>query len=87
MQVAQSHEYTLKVTQKELRLIGLALGGRLKDFDDVTASKALNVRLLELLTISLGQELNRVEDALEWATRESEPAPRSDSPLEETPDR
>ncbi len=72
MHFTHKFDYTMIVTRQELRLIGLALGGRIKDLKDITAAKALNVKILELLSHGLAQELTKIEDALEWATTTGE---------------
>ena len=68
-QVIISRSYRIDVSERELRLIGLALSGRLAgkhvlDVDRLEAAE-LNRRLLEVRRVALVDELDRVNGAIE----------------------
>lgn len=66
MQVQQKFQYNLEVTRPELRLIGLALAGKIKpNTSDAREAFELNKRLLEAQAHGLSEELGRIDGALE----------------------
>ena len=70
-QVQARAEYTLQVSKEELRLICLALAGKLgsgsglRSAVDHENARALNVRLLKMAHHSLSAQLDSLENALE----------------------
>jgi hypothetical protein len=65
MQVHPKIHYTLEVTRPELRLIGLALAGKLRpNSNDAREALDLNLKLLEAQAHELSEELNRIDGAL-----------------------
>ena len=65
MQIQQKFTYNMEVSRQELRLIGLALAGRLKDNStDAKAAAELNKKLLELQAHELTEELSRIDGVL-----------------------
>lgn len=65
MQLHPAFEFTLTLTRAELRIVGLALAGRLKDGKDQEAARGLNESLLEHRRRLLLDELDVVEGAQE----------------------
>jgi hypothetical protein len=63
---------TLTFTKEELRVIGLALAGRLKE-RDVAMARALNDKLLETRQKILRDELDALEGAIEQVKNASHP--------------
>lgn len=60
--------YQLKLTGQELRLIGLALSGRLKEKSDIEDSKALNMQIAQQKLAQITDLKNRAE-AVEKASK------------------
>ena len=49
-------QYTLHVTRRELRVIGLALAGRLEKEEDVVEARSLNERLVRVLLMRADEQ-------------------------------
>jgi len=82
MQVHSKYSYTLEVTRPEIRLIGLALAGKIRpNSGDAREALELNQKLLEALAHGLSEELTRIDGALERSCVRDEP-PGSESPVE-----
>lgn len=64
--------YKLSLTAAELRVIGLALAGKIKDASDVKAAKTLNVMLCEQRDAKLAEQRENAAHALRLAIKESE---------------
>lgn len=62
-QITHDPVFTVKLTRAEMRLVGLALAGRLKDAKDVAQAKELNKALLEHRKRLLLEELSLLEGA------------------------
>lgn len=53
--------YVLKLTRKEIRVVGLALAGKLKAQEDIKLAAELNVRILEARKRVAQEELTYLE--------------------------
>jgi len=62
--------YLLKLTAAEFRLIGLGLAGKLKDKEDITAAKTLNVHLTAQRVNHLKSQLDTARAAANLAVQE-----------------
>lgn len=65
--IAEYTEYVIKLTEKEHRLVGLALIRELSKAEDVTAAAELNRKLLEGRVRGLKSKLESAEGALRKA--------------------
>jgi hypothetical protein len=82
MQIQQKFTYILEVNRPELRLIGLALAGKLRpNSSDSRDALVLNQKLLEMQAHELSNELGRIDGALERCVVTTEPN-RTGSPAE-----
>jgi hypothetical protein len=71
VQVHPKINYTLEVTRPELRLIGLALAGKLRpNSNDAREALDLNLKLLEAQAHELSEELTRIDGALAYVRDE-----------------
>ena len=64
--------YVLEVSDKDMRLICLALAGKLKGHDDQKAAKELNLKLLKAQQIRVQEQQVKLEGALRRANEQSE---------------
>ena len=65
MKVHPKIHYILEITRPELRLIGLALAGKLRpNSNDAREALELNQKLLEAQAHELSEELTRIDGAL-----------------------
>jgi hypothetical protein len=83
-QVQAKIEYVLHVSKEEMRLLCLALAGKLgsgsgpKAARDAESARLLNVRLLEMAHRTLAAQVDSLENALELAPRTPELDPEPD---------
>ena len=65
--------YVIEFSDEDLRLVELALSGRLKSTRDFLAMKELNISLLQAQQICLEEKTNHIKGALARANEKEEP--------------
>lgn len=72
--------YKIDVNEKQMRLICLALAGRLTRSEDIAAAQVLNVRLLQGQNTRIKEKITMLDGALKRANEEVK-----DPAVEDTP--
>lgn len=62
--------YTLELSDKEMRLVCLALSNKLSRHEDLKAARELNLRLLKAQLIRIQEQQTKIDGALKTAMEE-----------------
>jgi hypothetical protein len=77
MEIKTKTEYHITLNDRQLKLVGLALAGKLKKRDDVAEARALNVELMEARAKASGEQFNTAIGALKHAEDKELEAPEA----------
>ena len=66
-------EYTLHLTDKDMRLVCLALAGKLKSQEDKLAAHELNLKIIKLQQLRISEKLTMLDGAYKRAVEENVP--------------